>query len=112
MYNIVYNIGMKKDKGHILNFCLYMLGEKRIKLKKDDLGALSPYSHADLDDCREELNFSALREDSYLLHKDLFIARLQKLPGPDRRRLLYCLAMIEGYTLIKNDTPPSSTPER
>lgn len=111
MYYFVYNIGMKKDKGHILNFCLYMLGKKRIKLKNDELDALSPYRHAAADDCNEELNFSILREDSYLLHKDLFIARLQKLPGPDRRRLLNCLAMIEGYTLIKNDPKPPA-PER
>ena len=55
--------------------------------------------------------YSALRDNAYALRQELFLERIKRLAGPDRRRLLFGLAFIEGYTVMKTSLQPISDPQ-
>lgn len=104
---------MKKDRGHIKDFYLYILGLRKFNPKKpyDQQGKMRKRPGVKIptfDELFPAPDYSALREDAFTLRKEQYLARIQKLPGPDRRRLLNGLALIEGYTLVKN---PPEDPE-
>ena len=112
MYEIVYNLSMKKNRGYIKDFNLYMLGlrrynphkqpDRQVKFRKrpsDIMPELTEISPA--------FEYSALRDNAYALRQELFLERIKRLAGPDRRRLLFGLAFIEGYTIIGNSLEPA-----
>ena len=116
LYKIVYNLSMEQNRGHIKDFHLYMLGLRRYNSNKppEQQGKFRKHHGDTVPEFTKMYpgrDYSALREDTYTLRQDLFLARIKKLPGPDRRRLLFGLAFIEGYTVMKTSLQPVSDPQ-